>query len=108
MKIVSRSIRASTILTGCVLAFGGTCARAQDLGLGGVLGGYGAMAGASGSSTGGGFNIVDPSGMGRNVIVPAAGGLGVSMSPGMRGGGLSFRPRSAATMYSARPSLSLT
>jgi hypothetical protein len=108
MKIVSESVRASTILTGCILAFGITRAQAQDPGLGGILGGYGAMAGASGSSMGGGFNIVDPSGMGGNAIVPAAGGLGVSMSPGMRGGGgLFFRSRPSTAFYSARPFFSL-
>jgi hypothetical protein len=54
---------------------------------------------------GGGFNIVDPSGMGGNVIVPAAGGGSrAAMSPGTRGGGLSFRSRPAAAMGSARPS----
>ena len=100
--IVSRAMQMSTILTGCVLAFSGTAARAQDPGLGGILGGYGAMAGASGSSMGGGFNIVDPSGMGGSVVVPAAGGMPVSMSPGMRGSGLFFQSRSSSAIYSPR------
>src|SRR4051794_15347597 len=106
MRVVSRGVLASTILTGSVLAFGGTRARAQDLGLGGVLGGYGAMAGGSGSSMGGGFNIVDSSGKGGSIMVPAAGGLGAAMSPGMRGGGLVFQSRPSAAISSARPSFS--
>jgi hypothetical protein len=107
MRIVSRYIRVITSLTGCVLAFGGIRASAQDLGLGEVLGGYGAMAGASGSSMGGGSNIVEASGKGGNVIVPAAGGLGASMSPGMRGGGLFFQSRPSTAIYSARLSFGL-
>jgi len=107
MRIVSRGVLARTILTGCVLALGGSPASAQDPGLGGILGGYGAMAGASGSSMGGGFNIVEASGVGGNVMVPAAGGLGASMSPGMRGSGLFFQPRSSTGISSARLSFSL-
>ena len=107
MQTVSRALLASTIMIGGVMAVSSAPARAQDPGLGGILGGYGAMTGASGASMGGGFNIVDPSGMGGNVIVPAAGGGGAAMSPSMRGGGLSFQPRSATTMYSARPSFVL-
>lgn len=106
MRVGSQRGLASAILTGCVLAYGSTHAVAQDLGLGGVLGGYGAMAGGAGSSMGGGSNVVDPSGMGGNVIVPAAGGSVPAMSPSMRGG-LSFRPRSSTAIYSARPSFSL-
>ena len=102
-----RAFRAGVIMIGGSLASGSTSARAQELGLGGILGGYGAMAGASGSSMGGGFNIVEASGMGGNVIVPAAGGLGASMSPGMRGGGLFFRSRSSTAIDSARLSFSL-
>src|SRR5262249_6584712 len=107
MRVAGRGVLACAVLWGCVLTFGSTRAVGQDLGFGEVLGGFGAMARGSGSSLGGGLNIVDPSGMGGNVIVPAAGGLGASMSPNTRGGGLSFRSRPSAAVESARPSFSL-
>jgi hypothetical protein len=65
------------------------------------------MTSESGASMGGGFNIVDPSGMGGNVVVPAAGGSVTAMTPGMRGGALAFGPRSSTALYTARPSFSL-
>lgn len=107
MRATSRKVSVIAIVVGVSVVLSSTSARAQDPGLGGILGGYGAMSGASGSSMGGGYNVVDPSGMGGNVIVPAGGGSVAAMSPSMRGGGLSFRPRSATTMYSARPTLVL-
>jgi hypothetical protein len=107
MRIVSRGVLPRIVLTGCVLAFGCTRARAQDPGLGAILGGYGAMAGSSGSSMGGGFNVVEVSGVGGNVIVPAAGGMGAPMAPAMRGGGLFFQSRPSTEFYSARRSYSL-
>jgi hypothetical protein len=102
MGFASRGIAASAICIGWILAVGGGRATAQEPGLGGILGGYGAMGGASGSYMGGGFNILDPSGMGGSVIVPAAGGMRVSMSPGMRGSGLFFRSRPSSEIYSGR------
>jgi hypothetical protein len=107
MRAAWRAFLAGVITIGASLALGSTSARAQEPGKGGILGGYGAMAGASGSSMGGGFNIVQASGVGGNVMVPAAGGLGASMSPGMRGSGLFFRPRSSTAIDSARISFSL-
>ncbi len=108
MRASSRAVLAIALALGGGVALGGTSASAQEPGLGGILGGYGAMAGASGSSMGGGFNVVDPSGMGGNVVVPAAGGSVPAMTtPSMRGGGLAFRPRSATAMYPARPSFTL-
>ena len=107
MRASYRAALAGAVLIGVGLASGATMAVAQEPGLGGILGGYGAMAGASGSPMGGGFNIVDP-GMGGNLIVPAAGGLTSPMAmPSMSGGGLSFRSRSSVAMYSARQSFTL-
>ncbi len=107
MRVSWRTVLVIAILVGGSMAFGPIAARAQEPGLGVILGGYGAMAGGPGSSMGGGFNIVDSSGMGGSVIVPAAGGLGAAMSPSMKAGGLSFRSRPAATMETARPSFGL-
>ncbi len=107
MRVTLREVLMIAIVAGAGVALSSSSARAQDPGLGGILGGYGAMSGASGSSMGGGFNIVDPSGMGGNVIVPAGGGSVAAMSPSMRGGGVLFQPRSATTMYAARPSFVL-
>jgi hypothetical protein len=100
-----RATLMAIFLIGLALALAGTSARAQDPGLGGILGGYGAI---SGSSMGGGYSVVDPSAMGGNIVVPAGGGSASAMTtPSMRGGEISFRPRSNTTMYSARPSLRL-
>ena len=108
MRASLREVLVIAIMMGGGVALSTTTVRAQEPGLGGILGGYGAMSGASGSSMGGGFNVVDPSGMGGNVIVPAAGGSVAAMTtPSMRGGGLSFRPRPSVEMYSARPSFTL-
>jgi hypothetical protein len=90
--VMPRRMLASAFLTVLVLAFGSVGACGQDPGLGVVLGGFGAMAGGSGSS-------LD---MGSSVVVPAAGGSGASVSPSMTGGGLSFRPRPAAAMETVR------
>jgi hypothetical protein len=90
-------------LMGANLTLGVAASNAQDPGLGGILGGYGAMPGSSGMAMGGGLNAVDPSGMGGNIIVPAAGGAMPAMTtPSMRGGGPSFRPGTSAAMYAAR------
>ncbi|MFI5458328.1 MAG: hypothetical protein ACHRXM_23100, partial [Isosphaerales bacterium] len=62
MGVAWRAFLAGVITIGASLAMGSTSATAQEPGLGGILGGYGAMAGASGSSMGGGFNIVEASG----------------------------------------------
>ena len=107
MRASLRIFLAGVIMIGGSLTLWSSSARAQEPGLGGILGGYGAMTGASGASMGGGFNIVEASGMGGNVIVPAAGGLGASMSPAMRGGGLFFRSRPSTAFYSARLSFGL-
>lgn len=107
MRASSRTILVIAVIVGGDMALSRNMARAQEPGLGVILGGYGAMAGGPGSSMGGGFNIVDSSGMGGSVIVPAGGGLGAAMSPSMKAGGLSFRSRPAATMGTARPSFEL-
>ena len=108
MRASSRTVLVIAFIAGGgSVALSRTSARAQEPGLGVILGGYGAMAGGPGSSMGGGFNIVDSSGMGGSVIVPAGGGLGAAMSPSMKAGGLSFRSRPAATMATARPSIEL-
>jgi hypothetical protein len=107
MRAALRGLLAGVVAIGGILAFGCSSATAQDPGLGGILGGYGAMTGASGASMGGGFNVVDASGMGGNVVVPAAGGSVPAMSPSMSGSALSFQPRSSTSLYSARPSSTL-
>ena len=105
MRTRRRVTLMAMFLIGLALALAGSSAKAQDPGLGGILGGYGAM---SGSSMGGGLSVVDPSAMGGNIVVPAAGGSASAMTtPSMRGGELSFRPRSAASSSSTRPSLRL-
>jgi hypothetical protein len=107
MRGALRRFLVAVIVVGASAAASGGVARAQDPGLGGVLGGYGAMTGTSAASMGGGTSIVDPSGMGGNVVVPVARGSVPAMSPSMRGAGLSFRSRSSAALYSARPSFTL-
>lgn len=95
------------ILSGLLMIAPGLAeARAQEPGLGGILGGYGSMAGGSGSSMGGGL-LAGPTGLGGNVIIPAARGLGASMAVGSTGAGLAFRSRPGAAMGAARPSFVL-
>jgi hypothetical protein len=104
----ARKLLAIAILTSYALALGGTRAMAQDPGLGGMLGGYGAMAGDSGSPGGGGDLLGGPSGMGANVIVPFAGMSGTLQSSGPGGGaGMTFASRSSSPMYARRPSFAL-
>jgi hypothetical protein len=108
MRVDARVLQVITFLAGYALALDGTRARAQDPGLGAMLGGYGAMAGAAGSSMGGGYLVVAPAGSGGNVIVPYAGKLGASLAAGTGGGtGISFTSRSSSPMSSARPSFVL-
>lgn len=83
------ALRALCATAAAIAALCGGRAEAQEPGLGGILGGYGAMAGA-------------PSGTGANVVVPAGRGLGAGVALGMGTGGLSFPPRRTATMEPAR------
>lgn len=103
-----RAVLAVAITSAVSLFAGAASAMAQDPGLGGILGGYGAMSADSGSAMGGGFMLVEPSAMGGTVMVPFASGIGSSMAPGMeRGAGLSFLSRPAQSMVSRRLSFSI-
>ena len=77
-------------------------ARAQE----GGLGGFGAMAGGTGSPMGSSV-VTDPSGMGGGTVEPFGGRFGASMSSGMGGGGTSFRPRPSAGMGARRTTFTI-
>jgi len=102
MRSVARAILMGTVALGAVLTFGLPTAWAQGSG----LGGYGAMAGGTGSAMGGGSG--SGTGMGAGTVAPFGGRFGAAMPSGMAGGGgLSFRPRPSAAMSSTRTAFTI-
>jgi hypothetical protein len=99
MRSSSRAVLVGIITFGAVLASGTPAAMAQ----GGGLGGYGAMADGSATYGGGGAS----SGMG--AVAPFGGRFGAAMPSSSMGGGggLSFRPRSSATMSGTRTAFTI-
>lgn len=108
MRIVVRTILACVVSVGVGQGVADSSARAQDPGLGGLLGGYGAMSGGSGSAMSGGYSVIDPTGMGGGVLVPVGGRSGAPVSSRMGGGGgLSFMARPTSVMTYSRPSFTM-
>lgn len=80
--------------------------KAQAPGIGGSLGGYGAMAGGSGSAMIAGS--APGSGMGSGSVAPFGGRFGAAAPSSMGGGGaVSYRPRPSSAMSGSRPALTL-
>jgi hypothetical protein len=105
MRNVTRSILTGISSFALALALGGSSARGQGTGSSGSLGGYGAMAGGSGTLMSGGSNVA---GMGGSTVIPFGGRFGAGMPSGMGGGGgLSFQPRPSSTMSGTRTSFTI-
>lgn len=105
MRATAGTILAAMLGSSIVQVIATSAAQAQGPGTGGVLGGYGAMAGASASSMGSSFNIVDAGGMGAGIIVPSGGRGGTIMPASMSGGGAMLFGTRASSMaaYSRTP-----
>ncbi len=102
MRSVARAILVATVTLGAALTVGTPTVNAQ----GSSLGGYGAMAGGTGSAMGGGSG--SGTGMGAGTVAPFGGRFGAAMPSGMAGGGgLSFRPLPSAAMSNTRTAFTI-
>lgn len=106
MKTTSRASLANVYMVSLLASI--PVSRAQDPGTGGLLGGFGAMAGAASSSMGSGFNIANPGGSAGGIIVPSGGRGNTVLPMSMSGGGaMRFEPRGSSIFAAARPNFSL-